>query len=36
MFGPALGIVDFGISLAAGAAPVLAIEIFRNAQPDPA
>jgi Ca2+-transporting ATPase len=32
LFGPALGIADFGISLAAGAAPVLAIEVLRKAQ----
>jgi Ca2+-transporting ATPase len=35
LFGPALGIADFGISLAAGAAPVLAIEALRKAQSDP-
>ena len=33
LFGPALGIADFGISLAAGAAPLLAIEVLRKAQP---
>jgi Ca2+-transporting ATPase len=32
LFGPALGIADFGISLAAGAAPVLAIEVLRKTQ----
>ena len=32
LFGPALGIADFGISLAAGAAPLLAIEVLRKAQ----
>ena len=32
LFGPALGIADFGISLAAGAAPLLAIEALRKAQ----
>jgi Ca2+-transporting ATPase len=32
LFGPALGIVDFGISLAAGAAPLLAIEALRKVQ----
>ena len=32
LFGPALGIGDFGISLAAGAAPLLAIEVLRKAQ----
>ena len=35
LFGPALGIGDFGISLAAGAAPVLAIEALRKAQSHP-
>jgi P-type Ca2+ transporter type 2C len=35
LFGPALGIADFGISLAAGAAPVLAIQALRKAQSDP-
>jgi Ca2+-transporting ATPase len=35
LFGPALGIADFGISLAAGAAPVLAIEALRKAQSHP-
>jgi P-type Ca2+ transporter type 2C len=32
LFGPALGIADLGISLAAGAAPLLAIEVLRKAQ----
>jgi len=32
LFGPALGIADFGISLAAGAAPVMAIEVLRKTQ----
>lgn len=32
LFGPPLGVADFGISLAAGAAPLLAIEAIRNAQ----
>ena len=32
LFGPPLGVGDFGISLAAGAAPLLAIEAIRNAQ----
>jgi P-type Ca2+ transporter type 2C len=32
LFGPALGFADFGISLASGAAPVLAIEALRKAQ----
>jgi hypothetical protein len=36
LFGPALGIADFGISLAAGAAPLLAIEALRKAQSHPA
>jgi Ca2+-transporting ATPase len=36
LFGPALGIADFGISLAAGAAPLLAIEALRRAQSHPA
>jgi P-type Ca2+ transporter type 2C len=35
LFGPALGIADFGISLAAGAAPLLAIEVLRKAQSQP-
>jgi Ca2+-transporting ATPase len=35
LFGPALGIADFGISLAAGAAPLLAIELLRKAQSHP-
>jgi Ca2+-transporting ATPase len=35
LFGPALGIADFGISLAAGAAPLLAVEILRKAQSHP-
>jgi hypothetical protein len=35
LFGPALGIADFGISLAAGAAPLLAIEVLRKAQSYP-
>jgi Ca2+-transporting ATPase len=35
LFGPALGIADFGISLAAGAVPVLAIEALRIAQSHP-
>jgi Ca2+-transporting ATPase len=35
LFGPALGIADFGISLAAGAAPVLAIEVLRKAKSYP-
>ena len=35
LFGPALGIADFGISLAAGAAPLLAIEAFRKVQSVP-
>jgi P-type Ca2+ transporter type 2C len=35
LFGPALGIADFGISLVAGAAPLLAIEVLRNAQSRP-
>jgi Ca2+-transporting ATPase len=35
LFGPALGIVDFGISLAAGAAPLLAVEVLRKAQSHP-
>jgi P-type Ca2+ transporter type 2C len=36
LFGPALGIADFGISLAAGAAPLLVIEVLRRAQSRPA
>jgi len=36
LFGPALGIADFGITLAAGAAPLLAIEMLRKAQSSPA
>jgi P-type Ca2+ transporter type 2C len=32
LFGPPLGIADFGISVAAGAAPLLAIEILRGTQ----
>jgi len=32
LFGPALGVRDFAVSLAAGAAPLLAIEILRRAQ----
>jgi Ca2+-transporting ATPase len=32
LFGPPLGIADFGISVAAGAAPLLAIEILRGMQ----
>ena len=32
LFGPELGIADFGISLAAGAAPLLVIEILQKAQ----
>jgi magnesium-transporting ATPase (P-type) len=36
LFGPALGIADFAISLAAGAAPLLAIEALRQAQSHPA
>jgi len=35
LFGPAIGIADFGISLAAGAAPVVAIELLRRAQSYP-
>ncbi len=35
LFGPALGIADFGISLAAGAAPLLAIEVLRRARSRP-
>ncbi len=35
LFGPALGIADFGISLAAGAAPLLAIEVLREVQSYP-
>ena len=35
LFGPAIGIADFGISLAAGAAPLLAIEALRKAQSHP-
>ena len=35
LFGPALGLADFGISLAAGAAPLLAIEVLRRAQSRP-
>ena len=35
LFGPPLGIADFGISVAAGAAPLLAIEILRGAQSQP-
>jgi Ca2+-transporting ATPase len=35
LFGPPLRIVDFGVSLAAGAAPLLAIELLRKAQSDP-
>jgi hypothetical protein len=35
LFGPALGIADFGVSLTAGAAPMLAIEALRKAQSDP-
>jgi len=33
LFGPALGVGDFTVSLAAGAAPLLAIEVLRRAQP---
>ena len=39
LFGPALGLADFGISLAAGAAPLLAIEGIRRTEstrPSPA
>jgi len=32
LFGPALGVRDFAVSLAAGAAPLLAIEVLRRAQ----
>jgi Ca2+-transporting ATPase len=35
LFGPGLGIADFGISLAAGAAPLLAIEVLRRTQSHP-
>jgi Ca2+-transporting ATPase len=35
LFGPAIGIADFGISLAAGAAPLLAIEALRKTQANP-
>jgi Ca2+-transporting ATPase len=35
LFGPALGIADFGISLAAGAAPLLAIGALRKLQSQP-
>ncbi len=35
LFGPALGIADFGISLAAGAAPLLAVEVLRKVQSRP-
>ena len=35
LFGPALGIADLGVSLAAGAAPLLAIEVLRRAQSRP-
>jgi len=33
LFGPALGAADFGISIAAGAAPLLAIEGLRKVAP---
>jgi Ca2+-transporting ATPase len=36
LFGPPLGIADFGISLAAGAAPLLVIEMLQKVQPRPA
>ena len=36
LFGPALGIADFGISLAAGVAPLLVVEMLRKAQSHPA
>jgi P-type Ca2+ transporter type 2C len=36
LFGPAIGIADFGISLAAGSAPLLAIEVLRMARSRPA
>jgi Ca2+-transporting ATPase len=35
LFGPALGAADFAISLAAGAGPLLAIEVMRRAQSHP-
>jgi P-type Ca2+ transporter type 2C len=34
LFGPALGAADFAVSMAAGAAPLLAIEVMRRAQSD--
>jgi Ca2+-transporting ATPase len=36
LFGPALGITDFGISVAAGAAPLVAIELLRKVASSPA
>jgi P-type Ca2+ transporter type 2C len=35
LFGPPIGIADFAISAAAGAAPLLAIEVMRNLQSRP-
>jgi Ca2+-transporting ATPase len=35
LFGPELGLADFGISLAAGVAPLVAIEILRGVQSGP-
>ena len=35
LFGPAISITDFGISLVAGAAPLVAIEVLRKAQANP-
>jgi Ca2+-transporting ATPase len=35
LFGPPLGVADFGISLAAGAAPLLAIEVLRKGASSP-
>jgi hypothetical protein len=35
LFGPQLGLADFGISLAAGVAPLVAIEILRGVQSGP-
>jgi Ca2+-transporting ATPase len=36
LFGPPLSVADFGISVAAGAVPLLAIEILRGTSPRPA
>jgi P-type Ca2+ transporter type 2C len=36
LFGPALGIADFSISVAAGAAPLLVIEVLRKVESRPA